>query len=285
MTPFSQPEAASIRAALTAAAALLVPITDTPRLDAELLMAHVLGIPRETMLLSYPDGAVPVAFASLLSRRVEDREPVAYIRRAREFWSLDLAVGPGVLIPRPDSETLIEAAIGHFACAATSPASILDLGTGSGALLLAALTRWPVAHGLGVDRSAEALGWARINAARHTPGRAAFILADWAAPIDARFDLVLCNPPYVESGAKLPPDVARHEPPEALFAGADGLDCHRALAPTLPRLLAPGGVACVEIGASEAGSASRLFEAERMSVEIHPDLSGRDRCLMLRRRA
>ena len=160
----------------------LAPVSDTPRLDAELLMAHTLVVTRETLLLEHLEDPIPPGFANLLRRRANNREPIAYITGIRQFWSLDLAVGPGVLIPRPDSETLIEAAIAHFS-AAPSPTSILDLGTGSGALLVAALHHWPAARGVGIDRSADALRYARANAASHLAGeRAAFIRADWAAP-------------------------------------------------------------------------------------------------------
>lgn len=271
-------EGPSIRRALTAATATLTPISDTPRLDAELLMAHALHIDRETLLLSHLDNPYPPAFANLLNRRVNNREPIAYITRTRQFWSLDLVVGPGVLIPRPDSETLISAALAHFA-AAPSPTSILDLGTGSAPLLLAALAEWPKARGLGVDRSPQALAYARANAATHAPTRARFVQADWAAPISAAFDLILCNPPYVETDADLAPEIATHEPASALFAGAEGLDAYRLLAAQIARLLAPGGVACVEIGAAQAVPVAALFAAHGLAAMHHRDLAGCARCL------
>jgi release factor glutamine methyltransferase len=263
---------------LAEAAALLARVSDTPRLDAELLLAHALGISRERLLLD-PPARTPRAFAELVDRRLA-HEPVAYITGQRAFWTLDLAVGPGVLVPRPDSETLIEAAIAHFGDRA--PASVLDLGTGSGALLLAALDHWRGAWGVGVDRSAEALGIARANAAPFGP-RAVFVRGDWAAALDARFDLVLCNPPYVETNADLPRDVAEWEPASALFAGPEGLDDYRRLAPELDRLLAPGGAAILEIGASQRGVVSALVTAAGLVARCRQDLGGRDRCLVVTR--
>ncbi len=150
-----------VREALVSATRRLAGIGDTPRLDAELLMAHALGVSREDLLLSALDASVPAGFDSLLARRLA-HEPVAYITGRRAFWTIELAVGPGVLIPRPDSETLIEAAVDHFGD--RGPPRILDLGTGPGTLLLAALDQWPGATGLGIDASEEALAYARRNA-------------------------------------------------------------------------------------------------------------------------
>jgi release factor glutamine methyltransferase len=215
----------------------------------------------------------------LLARR-EAGEPVAYLIARRAFWTIELDVGPAVLIPRPDSETLIEAAAAHFGSA--GPRAILDLGTGSGALLLAALDQWPDARGVGVDLSGAALAVASANAERlGLADRASFRRGDWADGIERMFDLILCNPPYVEAGATLPRDVAEWEPYEALFAEADGLGAYRRIAPELPRLLAPGGVACVEIGLGQADAATLLFEAEGFAVAARRDLAGHVRCLTL----
>ena len=278
--PSPEGEGLTVRRALGLAAARLAQVSETPRLDAELLMAHALGIGRETLLLSRLDEAVPESFESLVERRLE-HEPVAYIIGRRGFWTIDLEVGPGVLVPRPDSETLIEAAIEHFE--ERPPERVLDLGTGSGALLLAALDRWREATGLGVDASEAALAIAAANAERlGLADRAILRRADWAEGLRETFDLVLCNPPYVEAGAALPREVAEWEPAEALYAGADGLDDHRRLARAIPRLVSPGGVACVEIGPDQAKTAAALYRAQGAQVSLRRDLAGRPRCLVLR---
>ena len=271
----------TIRASLAAAASRLAPGSDTPRLDAELLMAHALGVSREQLLLRHLDDPAPSALAALVARR-EAGEPVAYIAGRRAFWTIELEVGPGVLIPRPDSESLIEAAVGHFGAA--GPRRILDLGTGPGTLLLAALDQWPEATGLGVDASGEALAYARRNSERlGLAGRAEFRPGDWGSGIDETFDLVLCNPPYVEAGADLPRDVADWEPKEALFAAADGLSEYRRLAPQIARLLDPRGLACVELGAGQRAVVAALFEARGFTLSSRKDLKGIERCLLLGR--
>ena len=264
---------------IAAAAARLADSSETPRLDAELLMAHALGIEREDMLLCHLDDPAPAAFDGLVERRAA-HEPIAYITGRRAFWTIDLEVGPGVLIPRPDSETLIEAAVVRFGD--KDPGKILDLGTGPGTLLLAALAQWPAAQGLGVDRSERARGYFETNvAALGLEDRARFRLGDWTEDLDGQWDLILCNPPYVESGADLPPDVALWEPDGALFAGADGLDDYRRLAPGLGRLLAPGGIACVEIGAGQEEKVHSLFKKSGVSIESRSDLNGIARCLII----
>lgn len=261
--------------ALTVAATRLAAVSDTPRLDAELLLAHALGIARETMLIG--DYGVPPAFEPLVARRLT-HEPVAYITGSRDFWTIALEVTPDVLIPRPDSETLLEAAVAHFG--RNSPQRVLDLGTGSGALLLAALDQWPQATGIGVDASDAALAIARTNAERIAPGRAEMRLGTWADGIDERFDLILCNPPYIEDDAALPADVRDHEPASALFAGADGLDCYREVIPALPRLLSPGGIIAVEIGATQAEPVSELFRKAGLSPHVRHDLARRPRAIV-----
>ena len=270
----------TVREALAAAAARLAAVSETPRLDAELLMATALGAPREALLLSHLGDPAPEAFEPLVRRRLA-HEPIAYIIGTRGFWTIELEVGPGVLVPRPDTETLLDAAVAQFSKA--GPKTILDLGTGSGALLLAALDQWPEATGVGRDASPEALAIAARNAERlGLAGRATFSRGDWGEGLDGPFDLILCNPPYVETDADLPPDVRDWEPHGALFAGPDGLDDYRRLAPEIARLLAPQGLACVEIGAAQAASAGALFEAAGLSVSVRRDLAGRDRCLLLR---
>jgi release factor glutamine methyltransferase len=244
------------------AAAKLATVSDTPDLDARLLWAHA--------------NADPETFAALIARRLW-HEPVAYLTGTRGFWTIDLDVTPAVLIPRPDSETLIEAAVMHFGTA--GPGRILDLGTGSGALLLAALDQWPAATGVGIDASPAALDVARANAARIAPGRAAMIAGDWTGTGEA-FDLVLCNPPYVEAGAALMRDVADYEPASALFAGADGLDDYRRIAPVLAPQIASGGIACIEIGMTQSAAVCALLEAHGLKTALTQDLGKRDRCVV-----
>jgi release factor glutamine methyltransferase len=270
-----------LRNALAAATSRLAPHSASPRLDAELLMAHALGLTREALLLSHLDDPAPAAFTVLLARR-EAGEPIAYITGRRAFWTIELEVGPGVLVPRPDSETLIEAAVAHFGEA--GPPRILDLGTGPGTLLLAALDQWPQASGVGIDASEAALAYALRNAGRlGLAGRAGFRKGDWAEGVDERFDLILCNPPYVESGADLPRDVSEWEPAEALYAAADGLSEYRRLAPEIPRLLAPGGLACLELGAGQRDAVAALFDPGFFTIKSLKDLNGIERCLALSR--
>jgi release factor glutamine methyltransferase len=268
-----------VRSGLANAARRLSGVSDTARLDAELLMAYALGVSREVLLLSRLADQVPAAFEALLSRRIA-HEPVAYITGTRDFWTISLNVSPAVLIPRPDSETLIEAAVGHFGKA--GPKRVLDLGTGSGALLLAALSEWPDASGVGVDASSSALEVARGNAQR-LGLNADFRLGDWADGIDETFDLILCNPPYVESAAKLVPEVVNHEPGSALFAGDDGLADFRRLMPQFARLMVPGAIVALEIGADQAEPVSALALEAGLSARCFQDLGGRNRCLLLER--
>jgi release factor glutamine methyltransferase len=273
-----------IAQSLRDAAGCLVETSDTPRLDAELLMAHALGVSRSDLLLRHANTAVPDSFAALLARRLP-HEPVAYILGEQEFRGLPLHVSPAVLIPRADSEVLVDAAL------AGSPEArrVLDCGTGSGALLLAVLTALPEANGVGIDRSAAALAVARTNAARlGLAGRAEMIAADWTHSgwsdrLGGTFDLVLANPPYVETGADLAPSVRSFEPAEALYSGPDGLDDYRILVPQLCDLLSPGGAAFVEIGATQADAVAAIASEAGFSAVLHRDLAERPRILEMRR--
>ena len=254
--------------------------------DARLLLMAALGCDR-TGLLSRAAEALPDAaaarYAGFLARRAE-HEPVSRILGHREFWSLDFALGPATLDPRPDSETLVEAAL---AACPDRPLRVLDLGTGTGCLLLAVLHDRPAAFGLGVDRSEAAAATARDNArALGLADRAAFLVGDWATALDARFDLVLSNPPYIPEAeiAALDPEVRDHDPHLALSGGVDGLDAYRALAAALPGLLAPGGTAVVELGIGQAADVAALFRAAGLDIAATPhDLAGIPRCLVAKK--
>lgn len=272
----------TIAETLRTATAQLAAVSETPRLDAEILMAHVLGCSRADMLMRQHDLQVPDSFAALVERRA-GAEPIAYIRGVQEFWDLTLTVTPDVLIPRGDSETLIEVAVTAFA-GRGEPKRVLDLGTGSGALLLAALSAFPDATGIGVDASVAALAVAKGNAAKLGFGdRAAFQHVDWRAAGWTqglgRFDLILCNPPYVEDDATLAPTVVEHEPHSALFAGVDGLDDYRVLMPQIPAMLAPNGIAVFEIGYTQTEAVSNLASKAGLSTEMRRDLGGNPRAL------
>ncbi len=273
----------SVRLAIAEAAEALSATSDTARLDAELLMAGLLEVTRSDMLLRRMRDEVPSGWGHLVRRRME-HEPVAYILGEAEFRGLALRVTPAVLIPRGDSETVVEAALE----AAPDARRVLDCGTGSGALLLALLSALSAADGVGIDASAEAVAVASSNAELvGLAGRARMEVADWTVPGWAEnlgtFDLIVANPPYVESDAALAPDVRDHEPASALFAGPDGLDAYRVLVPQLPALLIRGGVAVLEIGYAQAGAVTDIAAAAGFSSDLRRDLGGRPRALILRR--
>jgi release factor glutamine methyltransferase len=255
---------------------------ENPRLEARLLLAHDLGVPVAALLRDPHALADPTGYHALVARRAA-HEPLAYLLGRREFWSLDFAVSPATLIPRPESETLIEAALAAFAHR-TPPTRIVDLGTGTGCLLLASLHEFPGAFGIGLDRSPEAASLAAANAvALGLADRAAFLCGDWAAPLKARFDLVLCNPPYIPTSDidGLMPEVARHEPHGALDGGADGLIAYRRIVPALAALLQPEGVAVLEVGIGQAQAVAMLAADSGLAATTRPDLSGIARAVVL----
>ena len=271
----------AIAKALSRATNELGRVSDTPRLDAELLMAEALHIDRDKLILSPPPRDVPQRFGEMLERR-KAGEPVAYITGRRAFWNIELHVGPGVLIPRPDSEVLIASALEHFD-GTSGPKRILDLGTGPGTLLLAALDLWPDSTGVGVDVSRQAMSYASANARRlGFEARVRLKEGDWARGLKERFDLILCNPPYVAEDAELGPGVREFEPDEALFAGRDGLDAYRELAPQLPSLLNKGGLAAVEIGHDQAKAVTALLARDGLQARVAEDLANRPRAVLLR---
>lgn len=261
---------------------MLNDVSITPRLDAERLMAHALGVSRSDLLLRHMDQPVPEEFEQLLARRAA-HEPMGYLLGEESFHGLTFQVDRRVLIPRPDSEVLVEAAL---ACRPDAR-KVLDCGTGSGALLLAVLAQLAEADGVGVDRSPEALAVARENAeALGLAARAKIVLADWGQPgwsdgLGGPFDLVLANPPYVERQAQLELSVREYEPAGALFAGADGLDAYRVLLPQITSLLAPGGQALIEIGAAQAEAVQTLATEAGLAMMLHRDLADRPRVAQL----
>lgn len=267
------------------AAALASAGVETPHLDARLLVAHALGCAPAELLArgdTIPPPAAEAAAHALLARRLAG-EPVARILGEREFWSLPFRLSPETLVPRPDTETLVEAALAHCPDRA-APLRILDLGTGTGALLAALLVELPHASGIGVDRSEGAARTARDNLARNgLGGRGRIVVGDWGAALTGGFDLVVSNPPYIRTGdmAGLDREVRLHDPALALVAGADGLDAYRAITADLPRLLAPGGLAVLELGAGQEPQVTSLVEAAGLTVPgpARPDLSDVPRAL------
>ncbi|MEO3474072.1 peptide chain release factor N(5)-glutamine methyltransferase [Roseomonas sp. CAU 1739] len=260
---------------------------EAPRQEARMLLAHAMAC-REEDLLRDPRAAVPgpaaSAFGALLRRRAA-REPMAHLLGRVGFWTLMLEVSPATLIPRGDSEAIVEAALAAFDGTARI-GRVLDLGTGTGALLLAVLAECPGATGVGVDVAPAAAALAARNAAANGLGdRAAFLCGDWAEAIAGRFDLVLSNPPYIETATVpgLMPDVARYEPALALDGGADGLDAYRRLVRALPGLLSPGGRVVLEIGQGQRPAVEALAVAAGLEpVAARQDLAGIDRALVLR---
>ena len=257
---------------------------EQPRHEARILLRHVTGLSRERLLLCHRSEIEEPALTELigLARRRRAREPIAYLIGEREFWGLSFEVTRDTLIPRPDSETLIEAVLHFTNQAGHECPRILDFGIGSGCLLVSLLTEIPLAMGFGVDRSFAALTVARRNAARHDVStRVHFVAGSWGDALAPPFDLIIANPPYVAAGerAAIMPDVRDYEPAEALFAGPRGDEAYRALAPEFSRLLTPAGRVFVEFGAGMAEEAaaiicsSGLFECERRK-----DLAGIERC-------
>jgi release factor glutamine methyltransferase len=253
-----------------------------PARDARLLLARALAIPsaRLTLALGDPVGeGAPARYDALLAERVR-RRPVSQILGARAFWGRDFAVTSDVLDPRPETETLIAAAL-----EGGTGQRVLDLGTGSGILLVTLLTEWPGARGIGTDQSAAALAIARENAARHgVAARADFVETDWATGISGPFDVIVSNPPYIPEAevADLAPEVRDWEPRAALTAGATGLEAYARLAADLPGLLAPGGRAFLEFGAGQGPAIAALFAARGFArTGFVQDMDGRDRALSI----
>lgn len=262
---------------------------DTPELDARLLLQEALGFSRDRLLID-ADRPVPDAAAARVRALVERRaarEPVSRILGRREFWSLEFALDPSTLDPRPDSETVVETALAAIPDRA-APLRLLDLGTGTGCLLLALLRELPHATGIGLDISPAAVVAAAGNAARlGLADRAAFMAGDWRDGLvprlaGAAFDVVVANPPYIPDAeiAGLQPEVRTFDPHAALAGGADGLDAYRALAPQLLNVVSPGGVVVFEVGAGQAPAVAALLAAAGLVVSgTARDLAGIERCV------
>jgi release factor glutamine methyltransferase len=258
---------------------------ESARLDAELLLAFALGVDRLRLYLDFEKPVLDeerARFRALVRRRGEERVPVAYLTGVREFWSLPLAVTPDVLIPRPDTETLVEAVLARLP-RRDAPLAVLDVGTGSGAIALAIASEWPEAQLTATDVSDAALAVARKNAeALGLAHRVRFASGDlFAAVADERFDVIVSNPPYVPEAdaAGLAPEL-RHEPALALFAAGDGSALLRRIAREAPARLAPGGLLALELAPAQAADVTQcLREAGFEQLAEHRDLAGRVRAL------
>jgi release factor glutamine methyltransferase len=276
------------RALSAAARALREGGVPTPALDARILLCHATGLSHEALIAHGREALGPEQAARLsgyIARRLEG-EPVSRIRGVREFYGRDFLIDPHTLDPRPDTETLIEAALRlAHEVEEGSTLRLLDLGTGSGCILLTLLAELPEASGVGIDINPASLEIARENARRFgLEGRARFAAADWFEGLEGRFDLILANPPYIPSGdiGGLAREVAAYDPLAALDGGPDGLDAYRAIAAGAADFLAPGGDLLVEIGAAQAEAVRALFEASGLVVgadSVLFDLAGRPRCV------
>ena len=260
---------------------------DSPELDARLLIGHALSLDHAGLAAASArklDAAEESAIAVLTQRRLVG-EPVARIVGTKEFWGLNLIIDAATLVPRPETETVVEAVLAALAQrgAPTRSLRIADLGTGCGAILLALLTELPHAFGIGTDSSPGALVVARHNARRLGLTRAAFVACDMAAALRGPFDVIVSNPPYIASGdiPMLPPEVRSFDPRDSLDGGSDGLDCYRAIATAAPALLAPEGIVAVELGVGQSQPVAALFAAAGLAPSPpRPDLNATPRALV-----
>jgi len=260
---------------------------DEPRRRARRLVAAALGL-SAAEIFAYPDRMVAVAdgdrIAALLARIVA-REPLSRILGTREFWGLEFSLSADAFDPRPETETVVEAVLALMSDR-NRPYRLLDLGTGSGCLLLALLSELPAATGIGVDIAPGAVASARANAAAlGLAGRARFAVGDWGGAVGGNFDVIVANPPYVATAAiaALPREVKDYDPLRALDGGADGIEPYRIIAADLPRLLCPGGIFAAEIGAGQHAEVAAILEARGLAIEVvAADLAGIARCVVAR---
>ncbi len=267
----------SIQAVLRATQARLEPISDAPAREAEWLLEHVTGFSRSEQLrdLNNQLSEDQLEKINKLVLRRTAGEPLAYVLGEQHFWTLRLKVSPAVLIPRPETELLVERALHHLD--PSSSARILDLGTGSGAIALAVARERPTARLWAVDQSVAALAIAQENAALNGISNVSFVPSDWFSALPPQpYDLILSNPPYIgEDDPEVQPAVRAHEPHQALFAGSDGLDAIRHIIQLAPGFLAPGGWLALEHGWQQAAAVRQLLElAGLSSVASHADLAG-----------
>jgi len=263
---------------------------DSANTDARILIGHALSLDHAALVAAAdcPIDTKKIQAIAALARRRLAHEPVARIVGSKEFWSLPLRINASTLVPRPETETVVEVAL--VAVDANGPRTralrIADLGTGSGALLLALLSELPNATGVGTDTSIDALIMARANAQRLGITRAAFVAGDMARPLGAPLDLIVSNPPYIAAGefAALALEVRAFDPRSALDGGTDGLNYYRSLTASAPALLKPGGALVVEIGAGQAEAVARLFSAAGLALEApQSDVNGIPRVLLAKK--
>jgi release factor glutamine methyltransferase len=272
----------TVAQALCHGAEQLAGVADNPRREARLLLAHANGLTRNDL---NRDPALPIdtsAYENHLARRIT-REPLALIIGRREFWSLEFQVSAATLIPRPDSETLVEAALAAFA-GRSPPRRILDLGTGTGCLLLALLNEFPSAFGIGLDRAPDAAALAKANAVQlGLADRSAFAVGDWTNPIGTSFDLIVSNPPYIKRSDidSLMPEVANYEPRTALDGGPDGYDAYRAIVPHLRQHLEQNGAAVLELGEGQATYVAERAREAGLGTTLRLDLAAVPRAIVL----
>lgn len=278
----SQPDGESVGAVLKEGATRLKAVTDAPRLEAELLLAHAMALPRST-IVAHPEWQPPrrvlETYREWVERRAENC-PLPYLTGRVEFYGLEFLVSPDVLIPRPETEMLVERALAY------RPQVVIDVGTGSGCVGIALAHHLSGVRVYATDLSATALRVAALNIYRHgLADRVQLIQADLLKPFRGPVDLILSNPPYVthEEWEELPPGVREYEPRLALAGGQDGLDAMRALLAASPSVLRPGGSLLIEIGALQGAAATTLVCSQPSATcAVHPDLAGRDRVLEVR---